>query len=326
MKKDTTGHTKERLKASILATGAIAVGVAEAGEVDRSCLDHFDRWLDAGNAAGMDWLRNHRTLRRNPAALLDGARSVVSIAYPYAQPRRRHAALPQIAMYAYGKDYHKVIPKLLRPVCQSLQAATGAATRICVDSAPIPERYWAMKAGIGRLGDNGSIIIDGYGSFVFLCEIITTLPLPPDSPSTKECMHCGRCRTVCPGRAISCGSGAASIRPQRCLSYLTIEQRGELPTTGESAAALDSAAGLNTLYGCDICQLACPYNADTDPSLTLPQFLPAGEAILSLSAADAKALDADGWDALTIGSAMRRARAEQLQRNAARLRPASDKQ
>lgn len=310
-------ETKRRLTASIRATGAIAVGYAEAAPVSHEESDGFGRWLDGGNHASMEWLARHEELRRDPRLLLDGAKTVVSIAYPFFQPERRDAALPQISMYAYGKDYHDVIRKKLRPVCRGLSETTGCATRICVDSAPVAERYWALKAGIGRRGDNGAVIIDGYGSFVFLCELLTSLELPTDEPSGKECLHCGRCRGACPGKAILPGG---RIRAQRCLSYLTVEHREAFPGEGESADALNSPAGQRTLYGCDMCQLVCPCNAGADASLALPEFLPRNGEMLTLGAPEAMAMTDDEWTAFTASSAMRRARPAILRRNALRLK------
>lgn len=314
-------EAKRRLTASIRATGAVAVGYAEATAVSQEESDAFDRWLGDGNHASMEWLTRHRELRRDPRLLLDGARTVISIAYPYFQPRRRDPRLPQIAMYAYGKDYHDVLRKRLRPVCREMEEAYGCATRICVDSAPIAERYWAMRAGIGRRGDNGAVIVDGHGSFVFLCEILTTLGLPPDEPSTLECLHCGRCRSACPGKAIL---GDGTIRSPRCLSYLTIEHRDEFPAEGETADALRSPAGLGTLYGCDLCQAACPYNSGLDGSATLPEFLPRDGRILTLDAAQASAMTDEEWRVLNTASAMRRAKPPMLRRNALRLRMCKD--
>lgn len=312
--------TKEELRRLILDAGAVAVGFAQAAPVSAEFDNAFSRWLAEGNAATMHWLGNHRQLRSDPRLLLEGARTVISVAFPYFQPQRRRASLPQISMYAYGRDYHKVIPKLLRPVCRQIAALTGASTRICVDSAPVAERYWAMRAGIGRRGQNGSVIIDGYGSFVFLTEILTSLEIEPDAPSTRHCSGCGRCRAACPGHAIGDDS---MIRPQRCLSYLTIEHDAASPLEQESLDALASTAGRNTLYGCDICQSVCPHNAHlfnrkTPPDIP-PDLLPHHPLMLTLGRDKAVGLTDEEWTAFTAGSAMRRAPAAMLHASALRL-------
>ena len=298
--------TPEEIHRAITDTGAVAVGFAEAGPVDPDVAAQFSRWLSGGMHAGMEWLVRHEELRKDPRNLLPGTQTVICAAYPYFQPRRRAPGLPQISMYAYGKDYHEVIRKRLRPVCRRMEEATGCATRICVDSAPIPERYWALRAGIGLLGDNGTVIIDGYGSFVFLCEILTTLRLPPDPPSRHRCSHCGRCRDACPGHAIL---PDATLCSTRCMSYLTIEHDDELPQTTA-----------RSLYGCDICQTVCPHNSVADPTLILPEFLPSHPSVLTLTARQAREMTGPEWDTFTAGTAMRRSR-RLMPRNARHLPP-----
>ncbi len=302
---------KSSLRAEILRIGAVAVGFARAETPASGLINEFDRWLEQGNHAGMEWLERHRDLRSHPRNVLPEVKTIVSIAFPYYQPQQRPPSLPAIAMYAYGQDYHEALRARLRPLCRRLEADTGATTRICVDSAPLPERYWAMKAGIGRLGDNGTIIIDGYGSFVFLCEILTSLELPPDVPSRARCHHCGQCRKACPGGALL---PDGTLRASRCLSYLTIEaQPEEWIEEGEGRTVVTTPAGQNTLYGCDICQLVCPYNSQIDSSLTLPEFLPAETVanrpgILTLTDAQAKEMSPDDWKKFTSGTPMYRAR------------------
>ena len=308
---------KSWLRDALSEAGAIASGFAVASTVDPDEADGFARWTEEGNNAGMEWLTRHADLRRDPRLLLDGARTVVSVAFPFRQQRLRDKSLPQISSYAYVKDYHDVIRKRLRPVCRRFTEMCGSATRICVDSAPVAERYWALRCGIGRRGDNGAVIIDGYGSFLFLAEILLSAELPPDAPSSAGCLHCGRCASACPGKAIMPGG---KIRAQRCLSYLTIEHREPFPETGESAEALRSPAGCRTLYGCDICQDVCPFNAGAATTGPLPEFLPANPAMLTLDSAGAAAMGEEDWRRFTAGSAMRRANPAQLRRNALRLR------
>lgn len=300
--------TPEEIRQEILATGAIAAGFADADAADPRVARQFAQWLRKGGHAEMQWLERHEELRKDPRSVLPDATTVISIAYPYFQPVKRHHTLPRISMYAYGKDYHDVVRKRLRPLCRRMEEATGCSTRICVDSAPVPERYWAMQAGIGRLADNGTIIVDGYGSFVFLCEILTSLHLTPDTPSTLRCLHCGRCRNACPGKAIL---PDATLMSERCLSYLTIESDKGLPP---------SLRCHDTLYGCDICQTVCPHNAQADPSLILPEFLPVSDDILTLTADQARQLTPLQWEELTAGSAMKRSR-KFLPRNASHLPP-----
>lgn len=257
---------KENLRRALLAAGACAVGFAKAEPVSPEAWGNFSRWLNAGHNAGMQYMHNYPDLRRDPRQLLDGCQTVISLAFSYAQPRYRDPDKGMIAAYAYGRDYHKELRKILRPIIKTLlEDKFGTPNRICIDSAPILERYWAERAGIGHRGDNGAIIIPGHGSLVFLAEILTTIPFPPDAaiqaattaaPATpaapvapvapaapaapvatetsaiptasalKECSHCGACRRACPGSAIL---PDGTIDARRCLSYLTIEHRGPLP-------------------------------------------------------------------------------------------------
>lgn len=295
---------KEKIRSLLLRAGACAVGFAEAEAVADSEWRRFEAWLSRGSNGGMEYMRNYPELRRDPRLLLPGARTVISLAFSYAPPAQRPADLPQIALYAYGRDYHKEIRRLLKPALRQIQQLLGAESgeaavepsfRICVDSAPILERYWAVRSGIGIPSDNGAVIIPGHGSLVFLAEILTDLPLTPDSPMSRReavfgrsfapqstCGSCGACRNACPAGAIAADS---IIYAPRCLSYLTIEHRGEW-TDPESRAVMRQAP--DTLFGCDLCLRACPHNRNI-PATPIAAFHPS-ETILKLTAADILAI------------------------------------
>ena len=290
---------KETIRAKILQTGAVEAGFARAEPIDPALATRLDRWYADGCHATMEYMPRHADLRRDPRSLLPSARTVVSAAFPYYPPQLRDPHLPQIALYAYGRDYHKVLVKLLRPVCRFLSEEYGAATRICVDSAPIAERYWALKCGIGRRGDNGTIITDTAGSYILLAEILTDLEVDPDTPSTEECSHCGACRRVCPGKAIA---DDATIDARRCLSYLTIEHRGPLNSLQQKI--LDTPEGRNTLFGCDLCQKICPHNRHV--TATEISALHPDPEFLTLDAEKIAAMTPDAWSAFTAGRPLRR--------------------
>lgn len=299
-------ETKRRLTASIRATGAIAVGYAEAAPVSHEESDGFGRWLDGGNHASMEWLARHEELRRDPRLLLDGAQSMLVAAFAYAPTPDRRSRL--IADYALGDDYHTVLRERLRPVAQLMESLhEGSATRICVDTAPLRERLWAARAGLGSIGLNNQLIIPGIGSRVFLAEILWTAPLPQHSKfniqHSKSCISCRRCVDACPGGALD---GKGGIDAGRCLSYLTIEHRGDLPDTL-------SLRG-RRIYGCDICQDVCPCNTPTPPE-PVPEFAPR-PAVASLTLNDIAAMDAATFSRTFARSAVKRAKLSGLLRNA----------
>lgn len=296
---------REKIRAEALATGASDVGFAAASEVDAQFLSQYADWLSRGDNATMEYMERHAALRRHPALLLEGCRTVISLAFPYYTPEsytpeRRSEALPAIARYALSRDYHKALRKRLKPLCGFIENNYGGATRTCVDTAPLPERYWALKSGIGRAGMNGCVITERGGSYVFLAEILTTLEIEPDIPQNETCLRCGACVRTCPTKALRADG---TIDARRCLSYLTIEHRGLL--SPEQQKILASPEGRDTLYGCDRCQQCCPHNRGIAPEV-IPDFKPRAD-IRALTAADIAGMTEQDWDLLTRGSAMRRA-------------------
>ncbi|MDE5673379.1 MAG: DUF1730 domain-containing protein, partial [Duncaniella sp.] len=214
------------IKRLLKAAGAFKSGIALAGEVDADRMADYDRWLSEGRHASMAYLEKYTDIRRNPALLLPGARSVISSVFNYWWGRSDGPL--QWASYALGDDYHDVVRARLQSVADMIVNQTGAECRVCVDTAPIPERYWAVKSGIGFIGLNRQLIVPGAGTHFFLGEIVTTLPLTPDQPETGNCGECRRCLSACPGGALS----PEGLDANRCLSYLTIEHRGDLPPEG----------------------------------------------------------------------------------------------
>lgn len=288
----------DAVKAVCRTAGAVAVGIAAVGPVDDEAADAYDRWLAAGSHAGMGYLENYPDIRRNPALLLPGARTMICCAFAYTSPEFPRSSL--FADYALGDDYHDVLRQTLAPVAEAL----GGATRICVDSAPIRERYWAVRAGVGYRGLNGQIIVPGVGSAVFLAEILWDGVLQPDRPLEMNCGGCGACLRACPAHALD-GSGCLDAR--RCLSYLTIEHRGEFP---ESMPPLRGR-----IYGCDICRDVCPQSRPASPVFVLPSLRPRPE-ILGLTLADVLSLDQPSFSGIFRRSAVKRAKLAGLLRNA----------
>lgn len=302
-----------RIKDILLGSGASVAGFAAAGRVSAEYERIFDEWLKKGNYAGMEYMTRYRELRMNPELLLPDAKTVISVAFNFKPPRFRSSDKEIIACYAYGKDYHDVIRKRLKEVVSRLSSDYGGEYRICVDTAPVAERYWAVKAGIGFRGRNGQVIIPGTGGMVFLAEIITTLGLPPDEPLLLNCKGCDACQSLCPAGALKPDS---TIDARYCLSYLTIEHRGEW-NSPEALKSLATTGGKSSLYGCDLCLRVCPHNL-TAPATSLQDFYPSGK-ILTLSASDIRGMTPESFAETFRHSAVKRAKLEGLQRNAANI-------
>lgn len=300
---------REAVREAVLGCGAVAAGFAMATEVPKEVSVGYDAWIDAGKHAGMEYLRRHSRLKTHPCHVLEGVRTVISVAFSYAPPCFRAPELPMIACYAYGSDYHDVLRRRLLPVAERLKGEMGGEWRICIDSAPLHERYWALRCGIGIEGKNGSVIVGDAGGFIFLAELLTTLQLPPDCPSGSICSDCGACRRACPQNALD-ENGAVDAR--RCLNYLTIEHRGDWDTEGQKA--MSSIQGKRTLYGCDICLRVCPHNSHVAPT-SVSEFMPRPE-IMDLTASDVAEMTQSQFSAIFKGSPIKRAKLEGLRRNA----------
>lgn len=238
---------KETLVKLLYDVGACACGVAVALPVDARVMEAYDRWIAEGKHAGMAYMEKHRALRQDPRLLLEGARSVISVAFDYCQ----HNPCKEIATYALGLDYHLVLRDKLTAVVEKMKEKFGGEYRVCIDSAPMFERYWAEKCGVGfRSPVNGSIVVPGRGCMVFLAEILTTLELEADIPISDSQRQYTRETSVnvCPSGAISAGG---EIDSRKCINYLTIEHRGDW--SSEQKKFMASFPG-TAIFGCDICQ------------------------------------------------------------------------
>ena len=253
----TCPSTKEDIRRIVLDAGACRVGFAAAGPVGDSTRRRYDSWIAGGRHAGMAYLGRYGDVRSDPRLLLDGAATVRSCAFDY-RPSRRH---PLFADYSLGEDYHDVLRSRLTAAAEVICSRYGGLTRICVDTAPIRERYWAARAGVGVIGLNGLIIVDGIGSKVFLAEILWTGEVGPDLSRLADiCMNCGACVRACPGRALG---GDMTLDARSCNSYLTIEHRGDLPlaSTDASTAATSARTSVPT---------TAPQDRRPSPSLPRP--------------------------------------------------------
>lgn len=247
---------KEALAARARELGFAAFGVAPALPLGEH-QERFDSWLDAGHHGPMDYLERHREVRGDPRALLEGARSVLCLLVDYGgeAPPGPEEGLEErppggrVARYARARDYHIVLRKRLEKLAATLgELAPGARSRPLVDLFPLLERAFAWRAGLGFLARNTMLITPGVGSYTLLCELVTDVELPPDSPREGTCGSCTRCLDACPTGALP---EPGVLDAGRCISCWNIEVRGPLP----EEARLHGWA-----FGCDVCQEVCPYN------------------------------------------------------------------
>lgn len=240
------------------------LGFQHIGITDVDLRQHeaqLQRWLDNGYHGEMDWMARHGMMRARPHELVEGTVRVISARMNYLPPDAGFAqtldnpSLAYISRYALGRDYHKLIRNRLKKLAQRIEEEVGKfGYRPFVDSAPVLERPLAEKAGLGWTGKHSLLLSEDAGSWFFLGELLIDLPLPVDEPSQGNCGKCVACMTSCPTGAIV---GETVVDARRCISYLTIELDGEIPE------AFRKAMG-NRIYGCDDCQLVCPYNREAE--------------------------------------------------------------
>ena len=332
------------MRTQALALGFYAVGITPAVPADPRYIRSYRERVRGADYLGLPYLQNYPELRENPGALFPGARSLVVVAQNYFPPQMQPPGAPQVAYYAYGRDYHKIVRRKLAKLLGSLQEQFplwGIQGRPYCDSAPLYEQYWAQQAGLGFRGRNGLLIIPGKGSYHFLGVLALNAPLLYDAPHSRGgCGRCSRCSDACPTGALH-GAEGDCFSPDRCLSYLTIEHKEAI------SPDLVPLMG-NHFYGCDVCQQVCPHNRFARPH-SEPALAPRSEvlhltysALQHLAAQDSlpqstcttpsppepgaqnpavtaveQEVDPRAYyDQLTLGSAMRRATPQQLCRNA----------
>jgi len=285
------------------------VGAAPA--VDAPGFEHLCRWLADGCAGTMDSIGKRLAAYRNPGQLLDGARSVLMLGMNYrtVEPVAPGPGQASVSRYAWGGDYHALIRRRLHALADfHRRLVPDARTRVVVDTAPLLERQFGQLAGLGWIGKNTLLINETYGSWFFLAALLTTETLEYDEPGRDRCGSCRACLDVCPGGAL--------VEPHRldarkCVSYLTIELRGETPEE------LRGVCG-RRLFGCDACQEVCPWNRRT-PATAEPVFQPA-EGMNPVELADLLALDDEAFRRRFRHAPLWRARREGIHRNARNIR------
>jgi len=280
-------------------------GISKAGFLEEEATK-LENWLKSGFHGEMSYMENHFDKRLDPRKLVEGARSVISLSLNYfTDHKQEDSNAPKISKYAYGTDYHFVIKDKLKHLMEAIRTEIGEVNgRAFVDSAPVLDKVWAKKAGIGWIGKHSNLINKDIGSFFFLAELITDLELDYDENPTKDhCGTCTRCIDACPTEAIV---APYMVDGSRCISYLTIELKNELPAEFKEKME-------NWMFGCDICQDVCPWNKFSVVN-TEQNFSPQ-EDLLGLNEADWQELTEETFNKVFKNSAVKRTKYSGLKRN-----------
>ena len=286
--------------------GFDACGIAQATALEEESA-HVEQWLESDCEGEMGYLTRNKEKRYDPRLLVEGTKSIVTVLYNY-YPKQRigYSDRFKIAKYAYGADYHDVLKRKMRQLLEGIEAQTGKleGTRLFVDSAPVLDRAWAVRCGLGFIGKNTTLIQPKKGSFFFIGHLFLPIELEgTGKPLTNRCGRCTKCLDACPSGALE---APFHIDARKCISYLTIEYKGSL-------AGIDPKTFNGWMYGCDICQDVCPYNRFALPNRE-PEFQPS-ERLLAMHDNDWKSLSKEDFDALFKHSAVQRAGYEGLKRN-----------
>ncbi len=288
-------------------------GIAQAAFLEEEA-PRLESWLRRGLQGQMSYLENHFDKRLDPTLLVPGATSVVSLILNYyPETDLGHSDTYKIAKYAYGEDYHFFVKRKLKDLLYFLREEIGEIEgRVFVDSAPVMERAWAQRSGLGWIGKNSLLLNKQQGSFFFLAEMILDLPLVPDAPTADYCGTCTRCIDACPTEAIT----PYEVDGSRCISYFTIELKEHIPSEFAGQYA-------NWIFGCDICQDVCPWNRFSKPH-TFQELKPS-EDMRSLKKRDWEEMTEEVFQKVFKKSALKRTKFNGLMRNISFLQQKTSK-
>jgi epoxyqueuosine reductase len=299
-----SNNYKQLLKTKATELGFFYCGFSKADFLEEEA-PRLEKWLNLNYQGKMSYMANYFDKRLDPRLLVDDAKTVVSLLLNYYPEEIQNAESPKISKYAYGEDYHTVIKDKLKELIQYLKENIGEINgRAFVDSAPVMDKVWANKSGLGWIGKNSNLIHPKEGSFFFIAELILDIEIEPDGPMKDYCGTCTRCIDACPTGAI--------VQPyvvdgSKCISYLTIELKDEL-LPNEFKGKMD-----NWMFGCDICQDVCPWNRFS--KITQEQRFKPNPMLLELKSNDWKELNEEVFNQLFKHSAVKRTKFTGLQRN-----------
>ncbi|MBL7925660.1 MAG: tRNA epoxyqueuosine(34) reductase QueG [Bacteroidia bacterium] len=302
--------------ASLIRQEAHRLGFSQCGFSKATFLEEeaprLEAWLGAGMQGQMQYMENYFDKRLDPRLLVPDAETVISLTLNYYPSKKQNADAPKISKYAYGTDYHFVIKDKLKQLLAFIQLKVGAVQgRAFVDSAPVLDRAWAKRSGLGWIGKNANLINPKQGSFFFLAELIIDLKIEPDVRIQNYCGTCTRCIDACPTQAIIKPS---VVDGSKCISYFTIELKDAIPYSYKNQFE-------NWAFGCDVCQDVCPWNRFSKPHNETA--LQATETLLEMSANDWQEITEDVFKKLFKNSAVKRTGFKGLIRNLAFIKPSS---
>lgn len=296
-------HT-QLIKTEAKRLGFLSCGVSKANFLEEEA-PRLEQWLKQKRHGNMQYMENHFDKRLDPTKLVEGSKSVISLLLNYYPEKfQENNEAPRISKYAYGADYHFVIKDKLKELLHTIQEQIGEVHgRAFVDSAPVLDKAWAAKSGLGWIGKNSNLITQNVGSFFFIAELIIDLELDYDNPTTDHCGSCTRCIDACPTNAIA---EPYVVDGSKCISYFTIELKDNIPTEFKGKFE-------NWMFGCDICQDVCPWNRFSKPH-SEPLFNPNPE-LLSMTKKDWEDITQEVFSTVFKNSAVKRTKFSGLSRN-----------
>lgn len=299
-----SSRTTSKIKQETKRLGFDFCGISKADFLKEEA-PRLEAWLNKGMHGSMQYMENHFDKRLDPRLLLPGAKSVISLMLNYYPAQKQsNDSLYKISKYAYGKDYHKVIKKKLKQLAAFIEKEVGQVSfKMCIDSAPVMDKAWAKKSGLGWMGKNANIINKQSGSFYFIAELILDIELEYDGPVKDYCGTCTKCIDACPTGAIT---DPYVVDGSKCISYFTIELKENIPDTYKDKFN-------DWIFGCDICQDVCPWNSFSQPHRE-PLFNTSAD-LLNMNKEEWENISETTFDTVFSGSAVKRTKYSGLKRN-----------
>ncbi len=293
----------QMIKKEAQRLGFLSCGISEATFLEEEA-PRLEKWLKNNMHGKMQYMENHFDKRLDPRLLVDGAKSVISLTLNYFPSELQNEGSYKISKYAYGSDYHSVIKEKLRHLFEFINEEIGEINgRVFVDSAPVLDKAWAAKSGLGWVGKNNNLISKKNGSFFFIAELICDIELEYDHPATDHCGTCTACIDACPTQAIESPN---VVNGSKCISYFTIELKDNIPE--EMKGKFD-----DWMFGCDVCQDVCPWNRFSAPH-SEPLLKPR-ENLLTMTKKDWEEITKETFDKVFKNSAVKRTKYDGLLRN-----------